>query len=191
MQAAPDILHDIHDRGAAMYSYLATQYGEPVVERSLRRKDLYKVHIGGQAIVTLGNRGRQQLDIKNHKRPSPTRLLDQIADRQAIDHYEHTGWTFVGREARHILTFEHPTKTREFVIIKRTDYHPRSIRRLLANHAGALFQKGGTLVLYVRDPERAKRLQKTHRHRIEIRPFDELLDDVRPEVLTILREVPA
>lgn len=191
MNGVPHIVKDVHDRGAALFDTLARDYGQLELERSIRKGELRETNIAGYRTISLGLRGRALLGINNRKAPSPQALLDQVAARLAIDYYEHHGWTYEGRHATNIHHFTKPGVLSEFVAIKRNDYHTDSVYRLLAKNAQSIAIKGGIIVFYVKDPKVATLLQRHHRHRIDVRPYQALLEHAHPRVAASLTEVPA
>lgn len=193
MNSVPTLVRDIHERGAALFDTLAPKYGRLELERSIRKGELRETNIAGYKTVSLGLKGRALLGINNRKTPSPQALLDQLAVRITIRYYETNGWTHQGQHENNpnIQHFTKPDALSEFAVIKRTDYHHDSIYRLLAKNAQTIAIKGGIIVLYVRDPQVAKTLQRHHRHRIEIRPFQDILETAHPREQAALLEVPA
>lgn len=191
MNGVPRIVQDVHERGAALFDTLAPAYGRRELERSLRKGELRETNIAGYRAISLGLRGRAMVGINNRKTASPPALLDQLAARLAIEYYESRGWTYEGRHATNILHFTKPDALSEFVAIKRDDYHSDSVYRLLAKNAQSIAIKGGTIVFYVKDPKVATTLKRHHRHRIEVRPYQTLLDHAHPRVAAALTEVPA
>lgn len=191
MSGVPTIVEDIHVRGAALFEPLADTYGRLELERSIRKGELRETNIAGYRTISLGLKGRALLGINNRKAPSPPALLDQVAARLTIDYYQHHGWAYEGRHAANIHHFTKDGTLSEFVVVKRSDYHTDSIYRLLAKNAQSIAIKGGLIVLYVKDPKVANTLRRHHRHRIDIRPFQTLLDHAHPRVAAALTEVPA
>lgn len=193
MNSVPPLVKDIHERGAALFEPLAQTYGTHELERSLRRRELLSTNIAGYQTISLGPKGRAILNINNQKTPSPQALLDELTARLTITHYERNGWKHHGKThpRNNIHHFSKPGETSEYVPIKRTDYHQKSIYRLLNQNAQTIAIHGGILVLYIRDPKYAQTLKRQHQHRIDIRPFQTLLNNAHQKEANILTEVPA
>lgn len=192
MNGAAPIVEDVHARGAAHRADLVHRFGRREVDRAERSGDLYGVTLLGVRIYVLDARGQRSLGLADPRtrQPASSRLVDELSGRVGIAVYEADGWTFQRRFAAHIYHFRRDGEPLDdYLIIKRDDYTPYRLDRLVRTHFSTVFRAGGRLVACVRRPL-SKDLRVVHRLRLDTLPFEAVLPHAHPHVRALLEEVP-
>lgn len=113
-EEAKETLRDFLEHGAERPGIAQARY--PALQRLLDTRCLKRINTPLGETVTISGRGKQKLGQGHNESTSPKNAAGQIMRRRVREKLEAEGWTYLGQEARNLVSFSSPEGKKRYLL---------------------------------------------------------------------------